>query len=80
LLQYQEAYYLTKKGWQKCHPFFVPTARESYFFFFAGAFFAVTFFADPQVPLFALQAMNNPPFLRSYFSNLSWQQLSVNNY
>ncbi len=44
-------------------------AHVTYFFFFAGAFFAVAFFAVPQAPLFGLQAMITS-FLR-YMSKLS---------
>jgi len=56
---------------------FVPDARQYYFFFFTGAFFAVAFFAVPQPPPFALQAMITS-FSERYSFKLSQQQLSVN--
>jgi len=65
-----------QKGMAQCHPFFVPDSRQDYFFF-AGAFFAVAFFAVPQPPPFDLQAMITSFSERCSFK-LSQQQLSVN--
>jgi len=45
-----------KKGWQG-PSLFIQNKRSCYLFFFAGAFFAVAFFAVPQAPPFDLQAI-----------------------